>query len=81
MGVAKITNRDIARMAGVSPAAVSIAINGKDGISEETRKRILAIARQYHYCPNGADRRILDGRSRYIAALFRTDANLEDQTF
>lgn len=81
MCVAKITNRDIARMAGVSPAAVSIAVNGKDGISEETRKRILSIARQYHYCPNGADRRIVEGRSPYIAVLFRTDANLEDQTF
>lgn len=79
--MAKITNKDIARMAGVSPAAVSIAVNGKEGISEETRKRILNIARQHHYCPNGTGQAILEGRARYIAVLFRTDANLEDQTF
>ena len=37
--MAKITNRDIARMAGVSPAAVSIAVNGKDGISDNLVKQ------------------------------------------
>ena len=36
--MAKITNRDIAKLAGVSPAAVSLAINGKPGINTLTVK-------------------------------------------
>lgn len=79
--MAKVTNREIAQLAGVSPAAVSIAINGKPGISAETRAHILEIARQHHYCPNPVSARILQDRSPFIAALFRTDAQLEDQTF
>ena len=79
--MAKITNRDIAKLAGVSPAAVSLAINGKPGISEETREKVLAIARQHNYCTGSASIRILRERSTYIAALFRTDAQLEDQAF
>jgi len=79
--VAKITNRDIAKLAGVSPAAVSLAINGKPGISEDTRQKILAIARQHNYCTGTASARVLRERSTYIAALFRTDAQLEDQAF
>lgn len=79
--VEKITNRDIAKLAGVSPAAVSLAINGKPGISEETRKKILDIARQHNYCTGTASARVLRERSTYIAALYRTNAQLEDQAF
>lgn len=81
MNVAKTTNRDIARLAGVSPAAVSIAINGKPGVSEETRERILSIARQQNYCTGSTSVRVIRERSTFIAALFRTDAQLEDQAF
>ena len=40
---------DIARMAGVSKSAVSLALNGKPGISPETRQRILQIAKEHNY--------------------------------
>jgi len=42
---------DIARLANVSKSAVSLAINGKPGISEETRNKILRIAREQGYIP------------------------------
>lgn len=43
--------KDIAQRAGVSLSAVSIAMNGKRGLSIETRERILKIAHEldYHY--------------------------------
>jgi DNA-binding LacI/PurR family transcriptional regulator len=41
----------IAKEAGVSKSAVSFALNGKPGISQETRERIIAIAKQYGYVP------------------------------
>lgn len=42
---------DIARMANVSKAAVSLAFNGKPGIGQETRDRILQIAAEAGYTP------------------------------
>ncbi len=42
---------DIARLAGVSKAAVSLALNGKPGIGPDTRERILQIAAEHGYQP------------------------------
>ncbi len=39
----------IAELAGVSTSAVSIALNGKSGVSEATREKILGIAREIGY--------------------------------
>ncbi len=44
-----MTIREIARLAGVSPAAVSIALNKGKGISEETRKHILQVVKDNNY--------------------------------
>ncbi|WP_143803084.1 PfkB family carbohydrate kinase [Olsenella urininfantis] len=44
--------KEIARLAGVSPATVSKVINRKDeSISERTRKKVLETVRQHHYVP------------------------------
>lgn len=40
---------DIARVAGVSPATVSLALNDKPGVGDETRRRIRSIARKLDY--------------------------------
>lgn len=48
----RVTIKDIATMAGVSLSTVHCALNGKRGVGEETRERILKIARQYNYQPN-----------------------------
>lgn len=42
---------DIARLANVSKAAVSLAINGKPGVSSETRQHILKIVEENNYVP------------------------------
>jgi LacI family transcriptional regulator, galactose operon repressor len=41
--------RDIARAAQVSTATVSLVLNGKGGISEETRVRVLSVASDLNY--------------------------------
>ena len=46
------TIKDIARIVGVSPTTVSMALNGRPRIGEETRERILAVARDLNYQPN-----------------------------
>lgn len=47
--MAKVTIKEIAELANVSPAAVSMAIRGRKGISEETRANILHIAQSMGY--------------------------------
>lgn len=47
-----ITIKDIARMAGVSCATVSRAINGASGVEAGTRERILTLCRQHGYRRN-----------------------------
>ena len=80
--MAKITIRDIAKLAGVSPAAVSLAINQKPGISEATRKKILEVAQEHNYLTGAPVIQMVRGHSStYIAALYRTNAQLEDQAF
>ena len=41
-----VTIRDVAERAQVSPSAVTLALNGKAGVSEETRQRIQQIAQE-----------------------------------
>ena len=39
----RLKNKDIAQMLGISVTAVSLAINGKPGVSDETRRKVLAL--------------------------------------
>jgi DNA-binding LacI/PurR family transcriptional regulator len=54
--VKRPTIADIARQAGVSKVAVSYALAGKPGVSEATRRRIVAIAEEIGFKPNSAAR-------------------------
>jgi DNA-binding LacI/PurR family transcriptional regulator len=59
----RLTIGDIAKAAGVSKGAVSYALNGKPGVSDVTRRRILAIARELGWHPSSAARALSDGRT------------------
>jgi DNA-binding LacI/PurR family transcriptional regulator len=61
--VKRPTISDIARLAGVTKAAVSFALNGQPGVSAATRERILAIAAEIGFEPNSAARALSDGRA------------------
>jgi DNA-binding LacI/PurR family transcriptional regulator len=58
-----VTINDIARRAGVSKGAVSYALNGRPGLSDETRKRILEIADELGWRPNSAARSLSASRA------------------
>ncbi len=64
-----ITLRDVAQRAGVSITTVSLVLNGKGKISEETRRRVLAAAEELHYHPN-AHARHLRKRRTYTISVF-----------
>lgn len=50
----RISQRDLARMAGVSPMTVSLALRGHPSISEATRERISKLAEEHQYRPDPA---------------------------
>lgn len=50
-----VTLKEIARMVGCTPSAVSVVLNGSHGntkVSEELRERIMKVAREVNYRPN-----------------------------
>jgi DNA-binding LacI/PurR family transcriptional regulator len=57
------TIADIGQRAGVTKAAVSLALNGQPGVSAATRERILAIAQEIGFQPSYAARALTVGRA------------------
>lgn len=50
--MAEITAKELAEQLGISTAAVSFALNGKPGVSEQTRERVLSMAQKLGYSRN-----------------------------
>ncbi|MBD0740389.1 LacI family DNA-binding transcriptional regulator [Streptomyces sp. CBMA29] len=63
------TIADIADAAGVSKGAVSYALNGKAGVSAQTRARILEIAARMGWHPSSAARALSNSRSGAIGLV------------
>ncbi|MFD0452868.1 LacI family DNA-binding transcriptional regulator [Rhodococcus aetherivorans] len=66
---------DVARRAGVSSAAVSYALSGAPGVSEERRQRILAIAEEMGFRPSRIARELRAGTTKAIGLLLADIAN------
>jgi LacI family transcriptional regulator, repressor for deo operon, udp, cdd, tsx, nupC, and nupG len=72
----------VARRAGVSPAAVSFAVNDRPGVSPATRERVLAAARELGWRPSASARALTEARTRAIGlVLAREPAQLEVDAF
>lgn len=69
--MANLTIRDIAKMAGVSPTAVSFVINNRSGVSEETRKKVMDIIHRTGFTPNVHTRRLNLGKSFTVHVVLR----------
>lgn len=65
----KITIRDVAEEAGVSISSVHLALNGKKGVSEETRRHIQAVAEALGYRPNALASSLKRKRRTIVIAL------------
>ncbi len=61
--------KDIAQKLGVSVVTVSKALRGFPGPSEETRARVLAIAKEMNYGPNLAARALVSGRTFSVGLI------------
>lgn len=68
-----VSIKDIAAACGVSTASVSKALNGHRDISEATRKRIQATAKEMGYLPNASARALKTNRTYNLGVLFVDD--------
>jgi DNA-binding LacI/PurR family transcriptional regulator len=64
-----VTIRDVARLAGVSPATVSHALNGRGRVDVRTRERVALAATKLRYAPNLSGRRLARRRAECLAVL------------
>ncbi|MEV5596945.1 LacI family DNA-binding transcriptional regulator [Streptomyces sp. NPDC052496] len=67
--------KDIAERAGVSPSAVSFALNDRDGVSPATRARIREVAEELGWQPNSAARALSGERSGCVGLVLARPAH------
>lgn len=65
----RVTIADIAERAGVTSGAVSLAINGKRGVSDATRERILAVANELNWRPSHAAQTLMGKNAEAIGLV------------
>lgn len=65
----KVTIKDVASKAGVSPATVSYVLNGKESISEDTKKRVWDAISALDYVPDLSARSLTAGSSKLIGVV------------
>ncbi|NFI94700.1 LacI family transcriptional regulator [Clostridium botulinum] len=75
----KVTMKDIAAKLNISINAVSLALNGKPGVSEETKKLVLDVAEKIGYLDR-SPKFIQSFASKNICALIK-QSHFEDSTF
>jgi LacI family transcriptional regulator len=68
----RVTIRELARLSGVSVGTVSRALNGYTDVNEETRERIVQLARSLEYTPSSAARMLVTQRSHVIGVFLET---------
>jgi LacI family transcriptional regulator len=72
------TIRDVARRSGVSVATVSRVFNDYPDVSDATRERVLAAARDLEYSPSAAARTLVGRRSQLIGVGLFTGSEHPD---
>lgn len=71
---------ELAKLAGVSKGAVSLALNGKPGVSQDTRERILRLAKELGYTGKGRAAHA-DPNGRSLRFLVFTNAGLVHEQY
>lgn len=68
-GLGRPTITDVARAAGVSKGSVSFALNGRPGVAEQTRARILEVARTMGWTPSHRARALSASRAYAVGLV------------
>ncbi|MBO0995664.1 LacI family DNA-binding transcriptional regulator [Bacillus sp. SD088] len=65
-----VTLKDIAKISGVSPATVSLALSGDKRVNIKTRKHVEEVAKKLNYVPNEIGRSLRSKKADTIALIF-----------
>ncbi|MGB3730443.1 LacI family DNA-binding transcriptional regulator [Microbacterium sp.] len=76
---ARVTIHEMARRLGVSVASVSYALNGRPGVGEATRERVLALARELDWQPSSSARALSRSRTDSVGMVLRREPELLGQ--
>jgi DNA-binding LacI/PurR family transcriptional regulator len=71
----KVTIKDIAKAAGVSPTTVSFAFNSPERLPEATVNRVLELANELNYSPDPIARIMTSGRTGTLGILLANPFN------
>src|SRR2546425_12731816 len=77
--IRRVSQQDIAREANVSRVTVSLVLAGKDQTSEETRRRVMEVAKRLQYRPNLLVRGMQTGRSHTIGVIIPASMHFHSQ--
>jgi DNA-binding LacI/PurR family transcriptional regulator len=72
----RTTIGDVARLAGVSNGAVSLAFHGQAGVADSTRQRIIAAADELGWRPSIGARALLSSRAFAVGLILARDPEL-----
>jgi len=77
VGSRRATSRDVAQLAGVSQATVSLVLNAVPGarISSESRRRVFDAATELDYHPNASARSLVRQRAGVLGLVLRQHAD------
>ena len=62
--MANVKIKDLAKRLNLSPATISLALNGRPGVNEQTRKNILSLAQELNYSGNIGENNKLKRKAR-----------------
>ena len=79
--MAKLTIIDIAKLAGVSPSTVSLVMNKRPGISEDTRRRVMEVVERMNFAPSQSARSQILKSTQNIAVLFNMNSHPLEHLF
>ena len=72
----RVTINDIAQRAGVSKGAVSYALNGRPGVSAQTRDKILEVAHELGWAPSRTARMLSGSRTETFGLILARDPRI-----
>ena len=72
-----MTIRELSKLINVSPAAISIVINEKKGVSEETREKVLSAMQEYNYHPTQRKRSV-ESKNVLVLKYYRSGVFVEE---
>ena len=81
----RVTIRDVAALADTSISTVSAALNGRPGVSQETRERVIDAANRLSWRPDQRASRLRRNRTAVIGVVYEADqpfqASLVDSVY